>query len=117
MPDILNLNSNFITQKSDAPDLIECCHLNTTDTNYCFKWSSAKEPIFDTNIKRHYACLSARIVTGKLPCKRDLKCDTESVCVMPVSDNTTKLVKISHDSGTPVLYVGSISELIYSSKL
>jgi len=112
--DILYLNSNFIVQKSDAPDLDECCHLNSTATNYCFKWASYKEN------KRHYACLPARFVTEKAACVEDAECGigtSDSVCAKPVSDNSTKLVKITHDSGSPVLYVGSISELIYSSKI
>lgn len=114
MSDILYLNSNFIVQKSDAPDLDECCHLNSTATNYCFKWASYKEN------KKHYACLPARFVTEKAACVEEAECGigtSNSVCAKPVSDNSTKLVKITHDSGSPVLYVGSISELIYSSKI
>jgi hypothetical protein len=38
-------------------------------------------------------------------------------CAIPISDNFTQLVKIIHDKGPSVLYVGSIKELFYSGIL
>jgi hypothetical protein len=38
-------------------------------------------------------------------------------CAIPISDNFTQLVKIIHDKGSAVLYVGSIKELFYSGIL
>ena len=38
-------------------------------------------------------------------------------CAIPVYDNFTQLVKIVHDKGPAVLYVGSIKELFYSGNL
>lgn len=125
LPEILHLSTNFITQKNGDLDLAECCHLNSTVSNYCFKWNNLNEPIFNKH-KRHYACLPARYVTDKTTCFSGLECGPnvsqtdgqngqETICVKPVSDNSTKLVKIVHDRGAPVLYVGSVDELIYSS--
>ena len=72
---------------------------------------------------KHHACLSARFVTDKRPCGQNSECFNvlskhESACVMPLSaDNSTKLIRILHDQDKkPILYVGSIKELIYSSK-
>jgi hypothetical protein len=108
--EINNVASNFIRKnKISFSDLSECCNLNSTNSNYCFKWNDLDN--------KYYACLPARLVTEKISCKFDLDCvnNKEEYCIKPVSSNDTKLVKISHDQGNPILYVGSIKELIYSS--
>ena len=67
--------------------------------------------------------MPARYVTDKKSCTRNSDCTNniftqdEVSCVVPVWENTTKLIRILHDKGPPVLYVGSLRELIYSSKL
>ncbi len=66
--------------------------------------------------------MPARYVTDRKPCVKNSDCTNkifsqdESSCVAPVWDNTTRLIRILHDQGQPVLYVGSLKELIYSSK-
>ena len=97
-------------------DLSECCQLNNKNSNYCFRWNSIKY------LKQHYACLPARYVTDKQTCASNEECQfsgsgSEFYCVQPVSDNSTKLIRILYNNGPPVLYVGSVKELIYSSKL
>ena len=118
----------------------ECCPENATESNYCFKWVlkdlDKKVIILKKIINNYYcyfcqkiskiiknsACLPARYVTDKRPCTQNSDCFTvlsrhESSCVMPVWDNSTKLIRILLDKDKkPILYVGSIKELIYSSK-
>lgn len=67
--------------------------------------------------------MPARYVTDKKACTQNSDCTNNNIftqdevsCVVPVWDNTTKLIRILHDKGQPVLYVGSLKELIYSSK-
>ena len=56
-------------------------------------------------------------MTDKASCKEASDCESNlSVCVKPVWDNSTKLVRIVFESEKPLLYVGSVKELIYSSK-
>ena len=61
-------------------------------------------------------------MTDKRPCNQKSDCFNllskhEISCVMPEADNSTKLIRILHDQDKkPILYVGSIKELIYSSK-
>jgi hypothetical protein len=99
-------------------ELNECCQSNDTKTNYCFKW---KSNFFD---KQHYGCLPARFSTenDKLPCKTNQDCNggildskrMKNVCIHPVWDNFTRLIRIEHSMGDSILYVGSTKELIYS---
>ena len=119
VPDFQQLSMNYITQKLSQTDteLNDCCNATEATSNYCFKWLKIDEQkIF--NRERHYSCLPARYVTEKRPCLDSYECSnaqSDSICIKPVSDNSTRLVKITHDKGNPVLYVGSIKELIYSS--
>lgn len=39
------------------------------------------------------------------------------ICAKPIWDNSTKLIRIVFETEKPILYVGSIEELIYSRKL
>ncbi|CAF0952100.1 unnamed protein product [Brachionus calyciflorus] len=82
--------------------LNECCNLNSSMTNYCFKWKQEQNS---------YGCLPARKVTEGKTCIKN--CD-QDICVFPISTNSTKLVRIEFDSEPAVLFVGSIKELIYT---
>lgn len=44
------------------------------------------------------------------------KPNASKVCVRPAWDNSTKLLRIVHNKGPPILYVGSVQELLYSGK-
>jgi len=111
--------------------------LNATSRNYCFKWSTSQSKLHVINIFKlyvffhiifhffsshlftfkNYACLPARLVTDKTTCREASDCGSNlSLCVKPVWDNSTKLIRIVFESEKPLLYVGSVKELIYSSK-
>lgn len=121
LPSILQLSSNIITKKDPDPDATECCYANSTISNYCFKWTSLNQEIF--NRKRHFSCLPARQITDMNPCTNNIECNKnddlvkEVVCAKPVRDNSTRLVKIVHNKGKPILYVGAVNELIYSIQI
>jgi S2P endopeptidase len=87
----------------------DCCHSNETQS-YCFKWTSSD--MFK------YSCLPARYVSNHNFCSSQTNgCLNDKTCAMPVSaTNQTKFLKIVKDIGKPILYVGSIRELQYSSK-
>lgn len=116
--------------------------LNETMSNFCFQWFTVDLTVkkmfnayqstqvfskININVKtiyvyleiflQNYACLPARVVTEKQICQENLECsDKNSVCVKPVSDNTTKLIRIELEQNIPpILYVGSIKELLYTS--
>lgn len=110
--EIQRLSSNYITQKITGNNILECCNeLNTTLSNYCFNWNRA-----DVN---YFSCLPARYTTEKKTCVSLLECDSgismKAACVRPIANNVTMLTKISYDKGKPILYVGSVNEIIYSS--
>lgn len=125
LPEILQMSSNFGTRKNRDPDLNECCSSNITTSSFCFKWENSKNKILNeiSQNKRHFSCLPARHVTNKATCLSNIDCMKNAdaklkvICVKPISDNSTKLVKIMHNEGGPVLYVGSINELIYSIQI
>ena len=115
--DIFNKAANFLAKNISDVELSECCDANTALSNYCFKWNDLSNATYQ---QRHYACLPARSVTNKNSCESDINCmsliGSNGICVRPVGDNSTQLVRISHNKGEPVLYVGSVKELLQSSK-
>mgnify|MGYP001810523057 CR=1 FL=1 len=85
--------------------------------------------------QKYYACLPARYTTDKSGCYQDSDCSAiaelivkrrtkqtldlnknEQVCLKPVNENGTHLIRIVTSKGQPILYVGSVKELMYSSK-
>lgn len=121
--EIQKLSLNHAIQKLSLPsvachDFTECCNATTATSNYCFKWLKPGQDIFHR--QKHYSCLPARYVTEQKSCHDHYDClhtdpDSKTVCIKAVSDNSTRLIRITHDQGKPILYVGSIKELIYSS--
>jgi hypothetical protein len=57
------------------------------------------------------------MISGK-SCYTNSDCEISAYsCLQPIGDNSTKLIKIDHNHGDPILFVGSLEELIYSSNL
>lgn len=64
--------------------------------------------------------MPARLITSKSICKENDDCNLDKmngICAKPIWDNSTKLIRIVFETEKPILYVGSIEELIYSRKL
>jgi hypothetical protein len=64
--------------------------------------------------------MEARIVTKHPTCLLNSDCQSyhsDSSCVHPLStDNITRLIRIVHSNGLPILFVGSIHEIYRTSK-
>lgn len=89
----------------------DCCN-NDSSKNYCFYWT-----IRGTN-RKSAACLQARNVINGKSCITNLDCEISGYnCLIPIRDNSSILIKIDHNDGEPILFVGSLEELIYSSNL
>lgn len=64
--------------------------------------------------------MEARSVTSHPPCLLNSDCHwkgNDASCVHPFSiDNVTRLIRIGHNQGPPILFVGSINELYQTSE-
>ena len=64
--------------------------------------------------------MEARVVTKHPTCLLNSDCQnyhSDSSCVHPFSsDNITRLIRIVHTNGPPILFVGSIHEIYRTSK-
>lgn len=79
----------------------ECCESNSL-TDLCFH-------IFYTQPRQSvYKCLTARVVSARKVCSnsRDCKEAVEHGCVFPAISYPSKLVRISHNKGKDVLFLG-----------
>ncbi|CAF1368829.1 unnamed protein product, partial [Didymodactylos carnosus] len=92
----------------------DCCK-NISDTNYCFLYHSKQYP--DLN----GGCLVARYVTDHPSCLFNSDCQgvrPDSSCLHPFSaDNYTRLIRILHTKGPPILFVGDVHELHRSIRI
>ncbi|CAF1154547.1 unnamed protein product [Rotaria sp. Silwood1] len=86
----------------------DCCQ-NLFQKNYCFLYHSKQ------HIHQNGACMEARSVTNHPPCLLNSDCQrqgNDASCVHPFSiDNITRLIRIVHNQGPPILFVGSINEI------
>ncbi|CAF3644359.1 unnamed protein product [Rotaria sp. Silwood1] len=86
----------------------DCCQ-NLFQKNYCFLYHSKQ------HIHQNGACMEARSVTNHPPCLLNSDCHrqrNDASCVHPFSiDNITRLIRIVHNQGPPILFVGSINEI------
>ncbi|CAF1233906.1 unnamed protein product [Adineta steineri] len=86
----------------------DCCQ-NLSQKNYCFLYHSKQYP------DQNGACMEARIVTKHPPCFLNSDChsyNNDASCIHPFSaDNITRLIRIAHSNGPPILFVGSIHEI------
>ncbi|XP_078001511.1 membrane-bound transcription factor site-2 protease-like [Glandiceps talaboti] len=106
--EIQNLNTAKSVIK--APDgSMQCCS-NTSLSDLCFIYSSKE--LTD----KKYACIAARPVTDRLSCKtfRDCLVFRDMRCLYPSLPNNTYLVRVIHDSGPALLYVGDPYLLLYT---
>jgi len=91
----------------------DCCQ-NLSQKNYCFLFHSKQYP------DQNGACMEARVVTKHPSCYLNSDCQSyhaESSCVHPFSsDNITRLIRLAHTNGPPILFVGSIHEIYRTSK-
>ncbi|XP_070567496.1 membrane-bound transcription factor site-2 protease-like isoform X2 [Ptychodera flava] len=87
---------------------IQCCS-NTSLADLCFTYSSK-----GASDKKH-ACVAARPVTDRVSCStyRDCIVYRDMACLHPSLPNNTYLLRILHDSGPAVLYVGDPHLLLY----
>lgn len=79
----------------------ECCDANTL-SDICFR------VLFTQPRQSVYKCLTARIVSARKTCSnsRDCKETQEHGCVFPAVSNPIKLVRITHNRGKDVLFLG-----------
>ncbi|CAF0824980.1 unnamed protein product [Rotaria sordida] len=86
----------------------DCCQ-NLSQKNYCFLFHSKQY------LNQNGACMEARSVTNHPPCLLNSDCQRQGndvSCVHPFSiDNVTRLIRIVHNQGPPILFVGSINEI------
>ena len=88
----------------------DCCQ-NLSPKNYCFLYRSPSAPLTGQN----GACMEARRVSNYPSCL--LESDCQASCLRPFSmDNRTRLMRIGHSDGPPILFVGAIGELYRSSE-
>ncbi|PIK58428.1 putative membrane-bound transcription factor site-2 protease, partial [Apostichopus japonicus] len=83
---------------------VECCR-NDSASDLCFyyKIGSSAE-----NLEKIYQCLTARKTTEAPRCQRNSDClqVRKTVCLYPSLDNSSRLIRVLHDKGPPVIYVG-----------
>ncbi|UJR22518.1 hypothetical protein I4U23_025568 [Adineta vaga] len=86
----------------------DCCQ-NFSQKNYCFLYHSKQYSY------QNGACMEARTITQHPPCLLNSDCQrhgSDASCVYPfTADNITRLVRISHNQGRAILFVGSINEI------
>ncbi|CAF3510994.1 unnamed protein product [Adineta steineri] len=86
----------------------DCCQ-NLSQKNYCFLYHSEQDS------HQNGACMEARSVTKYNSCLLNSDCQIQGndfLCVHPFSaDNITRLIRISHNQGPVILFVGSINEI------
>ncbi len=66
-----------------------------------------------------HSCLPARFVAAdKTQCHRNDDCKGTGIgiCVIPVTSNSSRFIKISHARGQDVLFVGNPYELLFHGK-
>ncbi|CAF2759839.1 unnamed protein product [Rotaria sp. Silwood2] len=92
----------------------DCCQ-NLSQKNYCFLYHSKQ------HLTQNGACMEARSVTNHPPCLLNSDCQRQGndvSCVHPFSsDNITRLIRIVHSQGPPILFVGSINEIYQTVKI
>lgn len=83
---------------------VECCR-NDSASDLCFYYQIGSS---QENIQKKYQCLTARKTTEAARCHKNSDClqVRKTVCVHPSLDNTSRLIRVLHDKGPPVLYVG-----------
>ena len=108
----------------------DCCN-DTSSRRYCFYYESVKyksikiRKVDITNILvknsdfREHACLPARrSMSLKQSCKQSRHCTNEyyqdMLCLKPLSTNRTKVIRITHEKGREILFVGAPYELTSS---
>ncbi|XP_006815124.1 membrane-bound transcription factor site-2 protease-like [Saccoglossus kowalevskii] len=69
--------------------------------------------------ERKYACLTARSVTDRITCSTYYDCivHRDMACLHPALDKNTYLLRIIHDSGPAVLFVGDPYFLTYTVRV
>ncbi|CAF1571222.1 unnamed protein product [Adineta ricciae] len=86
----------------------DCCQ-NLSQKNYCFLFHSKQYP------DQNGACMEARVVIKHSSCLVNSDCQSyheDASCIHPFSsDNITRLIRIAHSNGPPILFVGSIHEI------
>ncbi|XP_054753404.2 membrane-bound transcription factor site-2 protease-like [Lytechinus pictus] len=83
---------------------IECCR-NDSVAELCFSYRLGEEA---EKPEKMYACLEARPVIELPRCHKASDClqTRKMVCLHPSLDNSSRLLRVAHNSGPPVLYVG-----------
>lgn len=91
----------------------DCCQ-NLSEKLYCFLYQPDSSSINPSG-----ACLAARTAINHPTCFSNADCQqltSDSFCLRPFSaDNVTRLIRISHDQGPTILFVGSIIEISRTS--
>lgn len=79
----------------------ECCEKDSL-SDICFKL------VYGGHRPSIYKCLRARTVTARMPCTNVRECMgvSEHACVFPTLSTPAKLLRISHDGGEDVLFLG-----------
>jgi S2P endopeptidase len=80
----------------------ECCSSKDSLSDICFH-------VFFTQPRQSvYKCLTARIVSARKMCSNSRDCIKmkEHACVFPAISNPSKLVRITHNKGKDVLFLG-----------
>jgi len=126
------------THNTSLPTLVEnfgepdCCN-DTSAYRFCFwykrhpKAMSLSQKLFNANILvrtsleynskfTEHACLPARHILSGRMCKTNLDCALKnatefSLCHIPLTKNTTRVIRIGHKKGQEVLFVGEPREL------
>lgn len=95
-------------------DAIECCSPDD-QRGVCFAWLN---PSPERQKIKMFACLPARQILRQSVsnCFSEEECESNSYCIMPALDNTTRLVRVSRTDQEDVLYICPVPELYYAVK-
>ena len=99
MEDRPSLHFNQTTLMEDGSR--ECCEQDS-QSDICFQL------VFGSQRPSVYKCLRARTVTARMTCTNIRACAglSDHACVFPALSSPAKLVRISHDGGDDVLFLG-----------
>ena len=99
MSERMSLALNRTTLSEDGSR--ECCPKDT-QSDICF------QVVFGGQRGSVYKCLRARTITARMPCTHARDCGgvSEHACVFPTLSSPSKLLRISHDGGEDVLFLG-----------
>ncbi|XP_071503869.1 membrane-bound transcription factor site-2 protease-like [Diadema antillarum] len=83
---------------------VDCCR-NDSISELCFSYHLGEDA---DKPEKMFTCLEARPVAELPRCRKASDClqTRKTVCLRPSLDNSSRLLRIAHNSGPPVLYVG-----------